>query len=181
MLTCQRRMRPEIRKLVQPIYKELTDHESVRRYDHVRGFVHDLWFLTHDEPESLESNNSFVNQHEAAMVSKLAVYILQQGFLPSEVTILTMYSGQRRLIMDRLRRSSSLYEEARDIRVSTVDGYQGEENEIILLSLVRSNSSNTIGFLKTSNRVCVALSRAKKVFDVFMAPVRQFTLTNSVS
>lgn len=43
-----------------------------------------------------------------------------------------------------------------------VDKYQGEENDIILLSLVRSNEEGKIGFLKTENRVCVALSRAKK-------------------
>eukprot|EP00118_Oscarella_pearsei_P004516 m.19536 g.19536 ORF g.19536 m.19536 type:complete len:778 (+) comp27849_c0_seq1:4110-6443(+) len=49
------------------------------------------------------------------------------------------------------------------VRVTAVDNYQGEENEIILLSLVRSNKGG-IGFLKTSNRVCVALSRAKRGF-----------------
>ena len=49
----------------------------------------------------------------------------------------------------------------KDIRIVTVDNYQGEENEIILLSLVRSNKENKIGFLEISNRVCVALSRAR--------------------
>jgi len=47
-----------------------------------------------------------------------------------------------------------------------VDGYQGEENEIVLLSLVRSNKNNSIGFLKTNNRVCVALSRARLGFYI---------------
>ena len=42
-----------------------------------------------------------------------------------------------------------------------VDNYQGEENKIILLSLVRSNPEGKVGFLRTDNRVCVALSRAK--------------------
>jgi len=54
----------------------------------------------------------------------------------------------------------------KDIRVSSVDGYQGEENEIVLLSLVRSNKYNSIGFLKTNNRVCVALSRARLGFYI---------------
>lgn len=48
-----------------------------------------------------------------------------------------------------------------DLRITTVDNYQGEENRIILLSLVRSNAEARIGFLKTENRVCVALSRAR--------------------
>uniref|UniRef100_A0A2C9K677 NFX1-type zinc finger-containing protein 1 n=1 Tax=Biomphalaria glabrata TaxID=6526 RepID=A0A2C9K677_BIOGL len=40
--------------------------------------------------------------------------------------------------------------------------FQGEENEIIILSLVRSNEENSAGFVTIENRVCVALSRAKK-------------------
>lgn len=47
------------------------------------------------------------------------------------------------------------------VYVTAVDNYQGEENRIILLSLVRSNKDNRIGFLNTENRVCVALSRAR--------------------
>lgn len=49
----------------------------------------------------------------------------------------------------------------KDVRVTVVDNFQGEENDIILLSLVRSNEENKIGFLKSDNRICVALSRAK--------------------
>ena len=41
------------------------------------------------------------------------------------------------------------------------DNYQGEENDIIILSLVRSNAEKQIGFLKIPNRICVALSRAR--------------------
>lgn len=47
------------------------------------------------------------------------------------------------------------------VRITPVDNFQGEENKIILLSLVRSNKENRIGFLGTENRVCVALSRAR--------------------
>lgn len=50
------------------------------------------------------------------------------------------------------------------VHITVVDEYQGEENEIIILSLVRSNVEANIGFLQTENRVCVALSRAKKGF-----------------
>ena len=53
------------------------------------------------------------------------------------------------------------------VRITTVDKYQGEENEIILISLVRSNKNDKIGFLKIANRICVALSRAKKGLYIF--------------
>ncbi|KAF9586547.1 NFX1-type zinc finger-containing protein 1 [Lunasporangiospora selenospora] len=160
MLDCQRRMRPEISRLVRPIYKTLTDHNSVRQFDSIRGMVNNLWFLTHDEPDMLGPNNSHVNMHEVNIAARLATYLIQQDYSPSQITILTMYSGQRNKIMERLRQAPLHGPEM--IRVSTVDGYQGEENDIIILSLVRSNTKNSIGFLKTSNRVCVALSRARK-------------------
>ncbi|KAF9094162.1 NFX1-type zinc finger-containing protein 1 [Mortierella sp. GBA35] len=160
MLDCQRRMRPEIRKLIRPIYKNLWDHDSVCHYDNVRGMVDNLWFLTHDEPDMVGQNNSHINVHEIGVATKLAIYLLQQDYEPSQITILAMYSGQRNKILEKLRQS--IVPRATEIRVSTVDGFQGEENDIIILSLVRSNTNNSIGFLKTSNRVCVGLSRAKK-------------------
>lgn len=48
-----------------------------------------------------------------------------------------------------------------NMKIKVVDNYQGEECDIILLSLVRSNENGNVGFLKTENRICVALSRAK--------------------
>jgi len=54
-----------------------------------------------------------------------------------------------------------------DVLVTTVDNYQGEENDIVLLSLVRSSEKGPIGFLAVANRVCVALSRARCGFYMF--------------
>ena len=64
-----------------------------------------------------------------------------------------------------------------NVRVSSVDNFQGEENDVILLSLVRNDGKGddarrrggegTIGFLSTSNRVCVALTRARNGLFVF--------------
>jgi helicase required for RNAi-mediated heterochromatin assembly 1 len=51
--------------------------------------------------------------------------------------------------------------------VFTVDSYQGEENDIILLSLVRSNEFLDIGFLESRNRLVVAISRARRGLYIF--------------
>jgi len=53
------------------------------------------------------------------------------------------------------------------MRVVNVENYQCEENDIILMSLIRSNVSEQIGLLKTSNRVCVAMSRSKHGLKIF--------------
>ena len=47
------------------------------------------------------------------------------------------------------------------IRISTVDSFQGQEKEIIIVSLVRSNDDGDIGFLKDYRRMNVAITRAK--------------------
>ena len=48
-----------------------------------------------------------------------------------------------------------------NVRMTTTDNFQGEESHIVLLSLVRSNKEGKAGFVKTQNRVCVGLSRAR--------------------
>ena len=64
-----------------------------------------------------------------------------------------MYSGQRKCILKYLRDDFRKSPELKNLRVSSVDGFQGEENDIILLSLVRSRDTrHGIGFLGVSNR-----------------------------
>ena len=60
-------------------------------------------------------------------------------------------------------------EDLTDVQVLSIDNFQGEESRIVILSLVRNNRENKIGFLKIENRTCVALSRARdgKSMDLF--------------
>ena len=60
-----------------------------------------------------------------------------------------------------MRKKYPDHDSRRKVRICAVDSFQGEENDIIILSLVRSNMESRIGFLAIENRVCVALSRAK--------------------
>ncbi|CAG8438249.1 2741_t:CDS:10 [Acaulospora morrowiae] len=169
-LTEQRRMRPEIRELLTPIYGDtLTDHENVTKYPNVPGFFENLYFFDHIEEETtLTESMSKINKFEADMCAKFAVFLVNGNYDPERITILSMYSGQRKLIETNLRNESRKLEEIKSVRVSSVDGFQGEENDIIILSLVRSREPRRgIGFLNVSNRVCVALSRARHGMYIF--------------
>ena len=160
-LSIQHRMRPEIAALTKRIYDhEIIDHESVCHFQDISGVGHNLFFIDHCHPENLIGGlQSYSNPHEAAFLVALCNYLLLQGYDRSQITILTMYTGQLLLLQERMPRRTF-----GGVKVCAVDNFQGEENDIILLSLVRSNSEGRIGFLSESNRICVALSRARQGF-----------------
>ncbi|XP_050436996.1 NFX1-type zinc finger-containing protein 1-like [Adelges cooleyi] len=166
ILAEQHRMRPEIAGLVAPaIYPHLRNHPSVLNRPHVRGVASDVFCITHKAFEEKDVElSSFKNSLEGDFLVALADYLLKQGYYPEDITIMAMYNAQVVYITKLI--NNPPYEHLKEIRVSSVDGYQGEENEIVLLSLVRSNSYNSVGFLKTNNRVCVALSRARLGFYI---------------
>lgn len=162
VLRVQHRMRPEIAQLIVPsIYPSLENHASVLEYPHIRGMTCDVFFLTHMEQEIGDSEGkSHLNPYEAEISLALARHLIMQGYDPSRITILTTYSGQR-LHFIKIRRDHSAVQ---SVRIAVVDDFQGEENDVIILSLVRSNEEENIGFLRIENRICVALSRAKHGF-----------------
>ena len=155
-------MRPEIARLIVPsIYKDLKNHDSVLKYLPVRGMKHSVFFLSHTHRERGEQEGrSHANPYEVDLALALARHLLMNDYSACQITILTTYTGQQQLFRSARQNHSTL----KSIRITTVDNYQGEENDIVILSLVRSNEAQNIGFLKTENRICVALSRAKQGF-----------------
>ena len=87
-------MRPEIAALVKPIYPDLNNHPSVERYEAVKGVSSNLFFIKHNEPEAHDAETkSHSNVYEARYLARLCLYLLQQGYEPSKITVLTTYSG----------------------------------------------------------------------------------------
>mmetsp|Transcript_11736 Transcript_11736/g.35298 ORF Transcript_11736/g.35298 Transcript_11736/m.35298 type:complete len:246 (+) Transcript_11736:503-1240(+) len=173
MLTTQRRMRPGISRLVREIYPDLLDHASVAERPHVRGVAKDVFFVSHQNAEN-PGQASKQNPHEAALVAATARYLIRgpPRYGEGNVTVLATYVAQVGALRRRLEAAG-----LPNVRVSSVDNFQGEENDVILLSLVRNDGKGddarrrggegTIGFLSTSNRVCVALTRARNGLFVF--------------
>lgn len=114
---------------------------------------------------------SCANQYEARAVIDVLRNILQneqftndlvsdlkQGEIP--IGIIAMYSAQVTRINNAIARAEWLGPLRSLIKVDTVDGYQGKENRVIILSLVRNNAKYEQGFLSSPNRLNVAMSRA---------------------
>ncbi|XP_077865643.1 NFX1-type zinc finger-containing protein 1-like, partial [Saccoglossus kowalevskii] len=130
-LSLQHRMRPEIAELMKHFYTNLANHDSVKDYENIRGVNQNIFFIKHDkEEEFMEETKSRSNSHEAEFLIALCHYFLQQGYNPSQITILTMYTAQL-LEFRKLMKQHDYH----NVRVCPVDNFQGEENCIVLLSL----------------------------------------------
>ncbi|NJE86020.1 IGHMBP2 family helicase [Thermococcus sp. CX2] len=112
---------------------------------------------TSKHPEKWErqrkGSQSRENRLEAALVKKIVERLMGMGVRPEWIGVITPYDDQRDLI------SSLLPEE---VEVKTVDGYQGREKKVIILSFVRSNKKGELGFLTDLRRLNVSLTRAKR-------------------
>jgi superfamily I DNA and/or RNA helicase len=119
------------------------------------------------------SYGSLVNEIEANVVvsivrdiasSKEFVDAIRLKVKESEDTpigIITMYAAQRDLVRRKLDQADWAGEVRDLFTVGTVDSYQGKENCIIIMSVVRNDTSSIVGFLSEPERINVALSRAQ--------------------
>lgn len=117
--------------------------------------------------------HSKANPTEAGWVLKMAESILQgEDIFPHEIGIISPYNGQVRAIRDLMESSGGMEDGGKweGIEVKSVDGYQGREKEVIILSAVRSNPEGNVGFLDDSRRLNVALTRAKRGLVVIGDP-----------
>lgn len=140
--------------------------------------------------ESIETSysNDFEVQMVSGLVSHL---LKQGVYKTGTIAVLTPYLGQLNKLRQELGSSMQIVVNERDlddlaninssdsttqvvqnmsaatsstlngVRVATVDNFQGEEADVVIVSLVRSNNERRCGFLSTSNRINVLLSRAR--------------------
>ncbi|KAH6677816.1 hypothetical protein F5X68DRAFT_245533 [Plectosphaerella plurivora] len=140
----------------------------------------------HEKQDAADTSHS--NEFEVGMVSALVSHLLRQDdYKAGEIAVLTPYLGQLQKLRKALGKTMQIVLNERDtedltasdlsadplppqlskssslaeVRVATVDNFQGEEAKVVIVSLVRSNQDKRPGFLNTSNRINVLLSRAK--------------------
>lgn len=131
------------------------------------------WIDTSEETEDVEisehrtKTGSISNADEARLViHTLRDYI--EMISPQKIEneridfgIITPYRGQARLLRRLLKMQHYFRKLKRHITVGTVDGFQGQERDVIVISLVRSNAEGQIGFLRDLRRMNVAMTRAR--------------------
>jgi hypothetical protein len=186
-LTEQYRMAPAICDLVSTIFYEphgvrletSPDREADPAF--ARPFLGLLaapvtWIDTSEEPDHAEvpaewDETTFSNEAEAETIMRLLervaadadlVEALSCGKSETPIGVICMYSAQKARIEEAFSRRPWDVRFRNMIRIDTVDSYQGKENTIVIVSLVRCNDRGDQGHVRIPNRCNVALSRAKE-------------------
>ena len=118
------------------------------------GFI-DTSHIDAFEHQSMGST-SYENVKEAEICIKVVEELLKMGVKHEWIGIITPYKAQVKLLR-------KLFKERKiKIEINTVDGFQGREKEVIIISWVRANKNKEIGFLEDLRRLNVSITRAKK-------------------
>jgi ATP-dependent RNA/DNA helicase IGHMBP2 len=100
------------------------------------------------------------NEGEAQLLVEYVQLLLGAGLSPQALGVVTPYAAQAAHLRPLLNSVEGL-------EIDSVDAFQGREKEVIIASLVRSNSAQELGFLKDTRRLNVALTRARRQLVVF--------------
>lgn len=144
-------------------------------------------FVSHGSAEAY-GDRSMHNRGEALLIHSIVRDLLQlnPALSASSIGIISPYAGQTKLLRDLFNSSSSSSTTAGrsnrtgfgtsnntrterpvdEVEINTVDGFQGREKDVVILSTVRSNKKGHIGFLTDKRRLNVALTRARDALFV---------------
>lgn len=172
-LDAQGRARSSICNLYRWRYRALGDLAHVTRLPEYRaanaGFRYDFQLINVEDfngaGETEPSPYFYQNLAEAEYVVAVFMYMRLLGWPAHRVSILTTYNGQKHLIRDVIdKRCADNPLIGRPHKVTTVDKYQGQQNDIALVSLVRTRA---VGHARDLRRLVVAASRARLGLYIF--------------
>ncbi|HEX8023808.1 AAA domain-containing protein [Mucilaginibacter sp.] len=115
-----------------------------------------------------QEGTSTANPEEAAFLFKHLHKLVDEltGYYPAEnfptIAVISPYKEQIRILNQLLQDSPELMIYADKIAVNTIDSFQGQERDVVYISLTRSNTEGEIGFLNDIRRMNVAMTRARK-------------------
>ncbi|XP_042472365.1 probable helicase MAGATAMA 3 [Zingiber officinale] len=155
LLNVQYRMHPSISLFpLERFYNsKVFNGPNVIKKDYTRRFLPGKMFGSYSFINIVDGTESF-DSHRHSTKNDMEVVILQ--ILRSLRTGVAQVASVEDKVRQMLPLSSNM-----PVKVSTVDGFQGSEEDVIILSTVRSNADGSIGFVSNPNRTNVALTRAR--------------------
>lgn len=148
---------------------KLKAHASVAQHllfstDNPLSFVDTAGCGFDEKSEGTSTTNpeeaAFLFKHLTMLVTDLSTHYAPKDF--PTVAVISPYKQQIQLLKEQLLHSPALQPYADKISVNTIDSFQGQERDIVYISMTRSNTENKIGFLSDIRRMNVAMTRARK-------------------
>lgn len=168
-LTSQFRMHSVISKLVNtcfyPNFDIKTKSKDIDKQHNLEFPQQIVWIDTSHSFNNEEDpvNKSFRNNLEVKVILKKLEEcnnVYKSKGIKASVAVISGYSAQKQLLLNEINPESSKWSNL-EIQIDNIDAFQGSEADLVFYSLVRSNKSNKIGFLKDERRLNVALSRGR--------------------
>ncbi len=167
LLTIQHRMHPQIAAYVSRASYDgqLEDAPEVKAYDFVtrRPFPVALHFVDTDgmrgSRERRGPGGALRNETEVRVAAHVVRLLDERCPRELSMAVIAMYAEQ----VERLRQALGRRKFKRSVKIDTVDSFEGREEDLVVISLVRSNERGRIGFLRVPNRLNVAVSRARRL------------------
>ncbi|KAG7604052.1 P-loop containing nucleoside triphosphate hydrolase [Arabidopsis thaliana x Arabidopsis arenosa] len=173
LLDVQYRMHPSISRFPNKEFYggRIKDAENVKESIYQKRFLQGNMFGSFSfinvgrGKEEFGDGHSPKNMVEVAVVSEIISNLFKASCerrMKVSVGVVSPYKGQMRAIQEKIGdKYSSLSGQQFTLNVRSVDGFQGGEEDIIIISTVRSNSNGKVGFLNNRQRANVALTRAR--------------------
>ena len=167
LLTIQHRMHPQISAYISRASYEgqLEDAPEVQAYEFVtrKPLPVALHFVDTDgmrgSRERRGPGGALRNETEVRVAAHVVRLLDERCPRELSMAVIAMYAEQ----VERLRQALGRRKFKRSVKIDTVDSFEGREEDLVVISLVRSNERGRIGFLRVPNRLNVAVSRAKRL------------------
>ncbi|XP_075666951.1 helicase sen1-like isoform X1 [Castanea sativa] len=172
LLNVQHRMHPSISLFPNRTFYEnhILDGHNVKGRSYERRFLQGKMYgsysfinVAHGK-EEFDNSHSLKNMAEAAVASEIVSSLFKESVRTKKkirVGIISPYKAQVFAIGEMVKKYNADSNDDFSISVRSVDGFQGGEEDVIIISTVRCNKNGIVGFLKNHQRTNVALTRAR--------------------
>ncbi|ESQ47382.1 hypothetical protein EUTSA_v10028171mg [Eutrema salsugineum] len=172
LLNVQYRMHPSISRFPNKEFYggRITDAEIVKESIYQKRYLQGNMFGSFSFINVGRGNEDFSDGHspknlvEVAVISEIISNLFKvsrERRMTMSVGVVSPYKGQVKAIQEKIRDKYSSLSSLFTLNVRSVDGFQGGEEDIIIISTVRSNGNGNVGFLSNRQRANVALTRAR--------------------
>ncbi|XVE90671.1 hypothetical protein DITRI_Ditri20bG0095800 [Diplodiscus trichospermus] len=172
LLNVQYRMHPAISSFPNKEFYDgkILDDTIVKHKSYEKRFLHGNMYGAYSfinvasGKEQFDHLHSMKNMVEAAVVCEIVASLFQEFTVTKErlcIGVISPYKAQVHAIQEKLEKYAGYADSGFAVSIRSFDGFQGGEQDVIIVSTVRSNINGSVGFLSNHQRANVALTRAR--------------------